>query len=85
MQQRNIGELDDAAAADVAAYVTAVRGQGASGTTAAECRSLSPAFLADVWQVGADRSRSHMLLERLVLVWPCRATPAPHQDAAIDI
>ena len=49
--QRGAGDLDDEAAADVAAYVAAVRGPCAPGTTAAECRSLSPAFLADVWQV----------------------------------
>ena len=44
-------ELDDAAAADMAEYVAAVRGAGALGTSAAECRAPSPAFLADVWQV----------------------------------
>ena len=54
--QWSAGELDDEAAADVAAYVAAVRGAGAAGTTAAECRSLSPAFLADVWQVRAEKS-----------------------------
>ena len=48
--QRGAGDLDEEAAADVAAYVTAVRGPGAPGTAAEECRSLSPAFLADVWQ-----------------------------------
>jgi len=49
--QRGAGDLDRGAAADVAAYVAAVRGPGAPCTMAAECCSLSPAFLADVWQV----------------------------------
>jgi len=59
--QRGAGDLDNEAAADVAAYVAAVRGPGAPGTTAAECRSLSPAFLADVWQVSALSLRPSFL------------------------
>jgi hypothetical protein len=40
-------QLSDEGAATLAAMLTSIRGSGAPGTTPAECRDVTPSFLAD--------------------------------------
>ena len=47
------------AAATVAGMVAAVRGAGRPYTTPAECRSLSPEFFADLYEVQPDGHRPY--------------------------
>ena len=39
--------MSDEGAATLAAMLASIRGQGAPGTTPAECKNVTPAFLAD--------------------------------------
>ncbi len=47
--------IDEAGAAELAHLVATVRGRGAPGTTLAECRSPTAAFMADIYEVRAPR------------------------------
>ncbi len=44
-------EMDDTGAAMFSELLTAMRGGGAVGTTALECKLMAPAVLADIQQV----------------------------------
>ncbi len=44
-------EMDDTGAAMFAELLTALRGKGAVGTTALECKRMAPAVLSDIQQV----------------------------------
>ena len=50
-------QLSDEGAATLAAMMTSIRGPGAPGTTPAECRDVTPSFLADF---NAVRARPHL-------------------------
>jgi len=51
-------ELDDDLASAMAALVLSMRGSGAVGTTAMECRSVAPTTLHSIIQVNAAATRA---------------------------
>ena len=52
--------VDDEGAADIARLVAAVRGPGESRPGAAECRTITAAFMTDLYEARLQRSRHIM-------------------------
>ena len=50
-------EMDDTSAAMFSELLTALRGDGAVGTTALECKRMAPAVLADIQEVCISHAR----------------------------
>jgi len=63
-------QLSEEGAAALAAMLASIRGPGAPGTTPAECKHVTPAFLADFNAV-----RGHLARSQSRTVWGPRAQP----------
>ena len=78
-------ELEEEGAAAVAGLAAMARGQGEPGTSAAECRVVTPGFMADLHGVRNVRKENHKIREseKWLAEWNTPTAGSARQDAAV--